>query len=89
LVKLREASIGARAEDMNQKTRQSIERIAREEFPGCSVEITPNGNRLRIDLDGSPISTNKPPDGWQEALDTDDKIRSFVRRICPRADRRA
>jgi hypothetical protein len=67
---------------MDEALKQSIRRVAEEQWPGCVVDV---GNVDRVQITnkyGRIISNNVPPFDWQNALDDDEKIRSFIRNVC-------
>ena len=67
---------------MDEALEKNIRRVAKEQWPGCVVDID-GDDRLRIiNKHGRVISNSAPPPGWQNALNTDDKIRSFIMNIC-------
>jgi hypothetical protein len=72
---------------MNETTKEHALRIAEEMFPGCAVEFGNGNSRISIELNGKLISTRSPTLGMSVPLDTDDQMRSWLRRICPEASR--
>jgi hypothetical protein len=67
---------------MNEALKQSIRRVAEEQWPGCVVEIDDNDGLRIINKHGRVISNNPPPPGWPNGLDTDEKIRSLIMSVC-------
>jgi hypothetical protein len=68
---------------MNEKTKENVSRVAKEEFPDCLVTFGPGDNQIRIELRGKVISTKEAIPGLSVPLETDDQIRAHLHRICP------
>jgi hypothetical protein len=67
---------------MNEVLTQNIRRVTQTQWPGCAVEID-DQDQLRItNKHGRIISNSTPPSGWQNDLDSDDKIWSLVKTVC-------
>jgi hypothetical protein len=67
---------------MDESLEQSIRRVTEKQWPGCVVAIN-DLDQLRItNKHGRIISNKTPPSGWQNDLDSDDKIWSLIKTVC-------
>ena len=67
---------------MDEALKQSINRVTQEEWPGSIVEIDDSDVVRITNKHGRVISNSQPPEGWQNGLDSDEKIRLLIKTIC-------